>query len=123
VWFDARRHTAEPCIPIESAASGEPLPREQERGGLTLTPVKYRVGPPTESHWDEVFIEERTGRGGILRWAVTRNSDVLNRSGEWEWEPNPSSRTDAFLRRTRYATVDAALDAARRVLGDAGEEQ
>jgi hypothetical protein len=81
-------------------------------------PVKYRVGPPTESHWDEVFIEERTGREGVVRWAVTRNSDVLNRSGKWEWEPNPSSRTDAFLRRTRYATVDEALAAARRVLGE-----
>jgi hypothetical protein len=79
-------------------------------------PVKYRIGPPGESHWDDVFIEERVGREGVVRWAVIRSGDVLNRSGKWEYEPNPSSRTDAFLKRARYDTLAEAERAARAAL-------
>ena len=42
--------------------------------------------------------------------------NVLNKQGEWEWEPMPSSRDDAFLARCRYATLaeaSAALAAAQ----------
>jgi hypothetical protein len=42
---------------------------------------------------------------------VIRDSigQVLPKDGEWEIEPSPSSRSDEFLARTRYATVGTAL--------------
>jgi hypothetical protein len=40
-------------------------------------------------------------------WCVKDGSNVLNRKGEWEFEMMPSSRTDAFLKRTRYSREDA----------------
>jgi hypothetical protein len=40
---------------------------------------------------------------------VIRNQDgsVWNHSGEWEWEPQPSSRSAAFLRRTCFSRDEA----------------
>lgn len=34
--------------------------------------------------------------------------NVLNKQGEWEWEPTPSNRDDEFLARCRYATLTEA---------------
>ena len=48
------------------------------------------------------------------RWAVRRLSCCLNRSGEWEREPIPSSRDDAFYRRCRFDSFDEAAEAAKR---------
>lgn len=43
-------------------------------------------------------------------WAVVLNGSwVLNRAGEWEDEPMPSSRTPEFLARTRWASPADAL--------------
>lgn len=44
------------------------------------------------------------------RWAVTSGfGQVLNKSGMWEWEPNPSSREEEFIERTRYETAEDAF--------------
>jgi hypothetical protein len=40
-------------------------------------------------------------------WAVMKRGEVLNRDGEWEWEPQNSSRTPAFLKNTRYPLAEA----------------
>ena len=45
-------------------------------------------------------------------WAVRRSGECLNKSGEWEWEPQPSSRDDDFLARCRFATHQEAIAAA-----------
>lgn len=45
------------------------------------------------------------------QWAIRSGGDALNKSGEWEWEPNPSSRDDAFFARCRWATRDEAYAA------------
>jgi hypothetical protein len=41
---------------------------------------------------------------------------VLNKLGEWEFEPLPSSRDDDFLSRCRYATPIDARDSFMRFL-------
>lgn len=46
-------------------------------------------------------------RGPGDRWAVARRCFVLNRDGEWEYEPIPSSRDDAFKARTRFGHEEA----------------
>lgn len=68
----------------------------------------------------EIAFDELTHRGakiqrmrgrGVIRWAVYSEpmGYALNRSGEWEWEPQPSSRDDAFFARCRFATPEEAL--------------
>lgn len=50
---------------------------------------------------------------GADLWKVKRgDSHCLNKDGEWEYEPLPSSRDDDFLTRCRYSTADEAIDAA-----------
>lgn len=59
---------------------------------IKLIPIKYRVDG---SH---ITIKERGEK-----WAVCDGYEVLNNKLEWEIEPQPSSRTDEFKARTRFA--------------------
>lgn len=53
---------------------------------------------------------------GEDKWAIRNRGECLNRNGEWEYEPLPSSRTDEFLERCRFSLADA-LDALKLSLG------
>lgn len=57
---------------------------------------------------DDIVVESR-GKG---TWAVKNFDSVLNADGVWEWEPQPSSRGDEFIARTRFSR-DEAFDRAR----------
>lgn len=48
---------------------------------------------------------------GDESWAIKHNGFCLNRDGEWEWEPSPSNRDDAFLLRCRYDEQTALVHA------------
>lgn len=70
--------------------------------------IRYSVTPRDQMH-EPVLVEYR-GKG---KWAITNGSDgVMNRDGEWEWEPQPSSRDDAFLARCRYDSAEEAMKVA-----------
>lgn len=72
---------------------------------------KYMAMEKTREN-QSIYIEYRSHRSGP-RWAVTNGIDaVMAKSGNWEWEPSPSSRTPAFLKRCRFKTFEAALEAA-----------
>ena len=43
-------------------------------------------------------------------WAVRFMGEVLSKQGEWEYEPLPSSRDDAFLERCRFGTPAEAYE-------------
>lgn len=47
------------------------------------------------------------------KWAVVDNG-VLNKSLEWEYEPMPSSRDDEFIARTRFDSIELAVEAAQK---------
>lgn len=42
------------------------------------------------------------------RYAVRRGAACLNHKSEWEFEPIPSSRDDAFYKRCRFKTFQEA---------------
>lgn len=54
------------------------------------------------------YVESR----GDGTWAVKNGGCVLNVDGVWEYEPNPSNRTDEFIARTRFDRDDAFRRAA-----------
>ena len=59
----------------------------------------------------EVLLESVKGFQGI-RWALRNDRRYcLNKEGEWEYEPMPSSRDDDFYARCRWDTVEEAYDA------------
>jgi hypothetical protein len=53
----------------------------------------------------------------VDRWAIRYMRRCWNRDGEWEWEPIPSSRDDAFKERTRFPLREA-LERARDARAD-----
>jgi len=45
-------------------------------------------------------------------WAVLSDGyrgHTLNKYGEWEYEPQPSSRDEAYYQRNRYETLEEAI--------------
>ena len=70
---------------------------------------------PTEYALGAAQIVSRKQANGSKLWAVRDDfGNVLNSAGEWEWEPMPSGRDDAFLTRCRFASPLAARDAYMR---------
>jgi hypothetical protein len=57
---------------------------------------------------DDASLEKVFRRDGGHAWAVRRFSSVLNRQGEFEYEPMPSVRDKAFLSRCRFDTAEEA---------------
>jgi hypothetical protein len=47
-------------------------------------------------------------------WAIIGDSCCLNRDGEWEYEPAPSSRSEDFFARTRWPNARTAIAAAEQ---------
>lgn len=66
--------------------------------------VKYYWG--VDSSKSPIYIEERNKDS----WAIVSSPLVLNKQGEWEYEPMPSSRDKEFLLRCRYFSSDEACD-------------
>lgn len=60
---------------------------------------------------DRQTIEKCVQRNGTVLWAVRDAGYVLNKAGEWEYEPLPSSRTDAFFSRCRFRSKEEAMQA------------
>ena len=74
---------------------------------FTLLPTKYVIVRNAGFEPPVITIQHR----GLTGWAIVCEDDgyVMNRDGEWEYEPQPSSRTAEFFLRTRYATAEDAL--------------
>jgi hypothetical protein len=49
---------------------------------------------------------------GPDKFAVRLSGNCLNRRGEWEYEPSPSNRDEAFMRRCRFKTFEDAASRA-----------
>jgi hypothetical protein len=70
---------------------------------LAFVPTAYRWNPELNP-FRALTVEWR----GHEKWAVTSGSVVYDAAAdEWEYEPQPSSRDDDFLARTRYSREEA----------------
>lgn len=63
----------------------------------------------------DVTLRRVASRHGPARWAVYHHGSCLSHAGEWEFEPQPSSRDDEFLDRCRFTTPEEAYAAWQRV--------
>jgi len=43
------------------------------------------------------------------KWAVRKGGHCLNKQGNWEYEPNPSSRHAVFYAKCRFKTLPDAI--------------
>ena len=85
--------------------------------GVPLAAISGYAIPTSEKRFADEILVHRTRRpDGPPLWVVRLNGDCLNKSGQWEWEPLPSSRDDAFLDRCRFDSHTAAIYAALRAV-------
>jgi hypothetical protein len=77
-----------PAELLETASVFEVLPYDRTRRGLRQLEVARRA--------DDA-------------WAIVGDGHCLAHDGEWEYEPFPSSRTEEFFERCRWATAIEAL--------------
>lgn len=67
---------------------------------------------------NEVEIHRCRQIDGSIKYAVRQTGCCLSRKGEWEREPIPSSRDDAFMARCRFDSWEAAALAIERHVRD-----
>jgi hypothetical protein len=79
---------------------------------------RYSYSPIPLDHPDRETWGVAVERAAPRRWAIRNLSHCLNRiSGEWEYEPLPSSRTDEWLEAHRWTQLEEAQLIAARVCG------
>lgn len=86
-----------------------------EKEVIAFEPVisGYAIAVSDRRFANEVLIQRSRQIEGPALWAVRFNGSVLNKQGEWEWEPMPSSRDDEFLARCRWDSAEEAIAAAK----------
>lgn len=83
-------------------------------------PVKFAITEDGNIAQDtrNLHIEWR----GAGAWAVTEGGCCLNNKGKWEYEPHPSSRSNAFIKRTRFTFEEAVRRANETLVAEKVEE-
>lgn len=90
------------------AVHAEDRPLYEVRSSVLLS-----VFPPDSELFRHLSVAvEWRGRDA---YAIVHNKRTLNRAGEWEYETQPSSRTDEYLATSRFSYEDA-LTLARAVV-------
>jgi hypothetical protein len=108
----ARAESSPDALASERAANAL-LTEENERLRARVADLESTMTAIAVPNAPAVSIERVQQRSGADLWAVrTKSGCCLNKEGDWEDEPQPSSRDDAFLNRCRFATSREAIDAA-----------
>ncbi len=82
-------------------------PKTQPGSLERLVSTRFQLREEFNKHESMPVTFDRMDEGE--RWAVRRGGSCLSKNGEWEYEPLPSSRDDAFYARCRFESLDAAL--------------
>ena len=99
---------------------------DQEKLKLATT-FSFEIDPVYSG--EAVAVEQRDngiclGGSGKKRWAVCHRGLCLsNKTGEWDYEPMPSSRDDEWLEEYRFTNLDVALEAAKKARDDIRTER
>lgn len=72
-------------------------------------PVKWLLSSRIVPEPFRVYIEQREQMDDTIKYVVTCRDLVLNVSLGWEHEPIPSERTEMFIARTRFLSLENAL--------------
>ena len=112
-WITTETKQAWSEQPLYDAAAIERLVAENaQMQELMLLADRFCMGK--DGRGRSVWVASR----GPSSWAVWDGAFVLATDGEWEAEPMPSSRDEAFIARTRH-TFAEAVRRARQALKDA----
>lgn len=93
--------------------------RVDEQTGIEIAVTAMTLIPPDGWEHEAIRIEAcgRLERGRFDWhadvWAIRKGGWVLDRAGDWQIEPQPSSRDDAFYARCRF-TLSGAISLALR---------
>lgn len=79
----------------------------QTLDGYEINEVQLFGGGPLDAA--DVILVRRRQRDGESLWAIYDHGANLNLDGEWELEPQPSSRDGDFIRRCRFSSPEEAL--------------
>ena len=86
---------------------------------MTFEPIAWIYNPPHGSpKFPPITIRRVTTRDSRDRFEISQGYMVLNKSGEWEYDPSPSNRDDAFFARCRFDDFDEAADFVVRFWGE-----
>lgn len=77
--------------------------------------VKFYIGNSVVHFFNGVYgrtiyIESRAQMDESVKWVVKMDDYNLGKDGEYYYEPMPSSRTDAFIKMTRFDSKEEALE-------------
>lgn len=106
----ARSH---PTPEESSVVAGEKPVREPLTDGPVIS--GYAIPVSEKRFADEILIQRSRQIEGHPLWAVRLNGNCLNKQGQWEWEPMPSSRDDEFLAWCRFDSAESAIAAAHGI--------
>lgn len=82
---------------------------------MNLIPVEYVID---DKDWS-VHISARRNSEGQVKWVVEELRSVMDKhTGKFEYEPMPSHRTEEFIDRTRFESVEEAYLAYMGFYGD-----
>lgn len=84
----------------------ELLSRATEFELLAVDPRDTSIPIPRIRH---LSIRRRTYVHDGPSWAIMGDGSCLNHHGDWEWEPQPSSRTDEFFARCRWSDLHESI--------------
>lgn len=90
--------------PYVYAAARELLSEAARHSTMPLTEVSAYTLP------DQSVIQRAHQQDGPYKWAVRYLGNVMDHNGEFEYEPNPSDRDEAFIAKYRFATAQEAYD-------------
>lgn len=108
-------------VTCETDAWDEAIERAREaiKGGLaqqkipnlscdpTILSVINLVSRLTIENTSDSTLPMHIEKRGPGAWVISSGATVLNRNNAWEFEPLPSSRTAAFIERTRFSLEEA----------------
>lgn len=108
----ARQQQADLLECAENAEARAALASSEAQAVEAVANIRIDTYAIPISRTDAILIQRAQQTSGADLWKVKHGGDCLSKSGEWECEPMPSSRDDAFLARCRFATAEEAIDAA-----------